>query len=562
MDSSGIERYLLKNPEDQQWWCTIDPTVLCFSDLEGNVSAPTLVLASSLAAGRKRSVQGSRSLGSLGSAGSHGRRGLPVIEAVVVTDGVPQALGQRQQSGLSNSSGGSSWREPSGSIASDTSDDGDDDGGGGGGDGDMNGTSQSYFRFSAAHPVEVVKVNRTGLWKSDVSSRSILPQQSAGVNTSHLKAVRGTTVGSSGWYTDIRTGSTNFYIVQDGRPHTHDFNFSGRVWMVVSKADLQTSDWALLLSQAVLVTVDGTRRGSRGAYRTFCFPAFRGEIKLWRPCSDEAGLWTFSGSERLSRSQQVSETKVAAAAHVGACARCGGIPTVRRDGTAARKGSAELTPKKEHLRHLCDREILAPGHVLLALDGHESQGQSGWYGDGTGSTFFLAVDGQGRWRQLISYQQRLGVVPWQRLSSTVPVLARCESQSAVDSEGMVRHEQAVLRSGRSVTAGVVDGFNETATVNGGSTTAMDRQNGQSRNFPNSARAQSGHLLESDGAPAGSPGYYCRLNDVTGAWSTQTEYWIEHPVSKVWTHGEELVQRGGPRNKCVAWSAFLASVVGF
>ena len=279
MDSSGIERYLLKNPEDQQWWCTIDPTVLCFSDLEGNVSAPTLVLASSLAAGRKRSVQGSRSLGSLGSAGSHGRRGLPVIEAVVVTDGVPQALGQRQQSGLSNSSGGSSWREPSGSIASDTSDDGDDDGGGGGGDGDMNGTSQSYFRFSAAHPVEVVKVNRTGLWKSDVSSRSILPQQSAGVNTSHLKAVRGTTVGSSGWYTDIRTGSTNFYIVQDGRPHTHDFNFSGRVWMVVSKADLQTSDWALLLSQAVLVTVDGTRRGSRGAYRTFCFPAFRGEAR-------------------------------------------------------------------------------------------------------------------------------------------------------------------------------------------------------------------------------------------------------------------------------------------
>ena len=24
-------------------------------------------------------------------------------------------------------------------------------------------------------------------------------------------------------------------------------------------------------------------------------------------------------------------------------------------------------------------EILAPGHVLLALDGHESQGQSGWF---------------------------------------------------------------------------------------------------------------------------------------------------------------------------------------
>ena len=104
----------------------------------------------------------------------------------------------------------------------------------------------------------------------------------------------------------------------------------------------------------------------------------------------------------------------------------------------------------------------------------------------------------------------------------------------------MRHEQAVLRSGRSVTAGVVDGFNETATVNGGSTTAMDRQNGQSRNFPNSARAQSGHLLESDGAPAGSPGYYCRLNDVTGAWSTQTEYWIEHPVSKVRIKSAQLV----------------------
>ena len=52
----------------------------------------------------------------------------------------------------------------------------------------------------------------------------------------------------------------------------------GRCWLMVGKSELLETDWAVILSRPTLVAVDGTRRGARGAYRTFCYPAHRGEV--------------------------------------------------------------------------------------------------------------------------------------------------------------------------------------------------------------------------------------------------------------------------------------------
>ena len=122
---------------------------------------------------------------------------------------------------------------------------------------------------------------------------------------------------------------------------------------------------------------------------------------------------------------------------------------------------------------------VARGTPLLAVSVRGAvqtvQGGSGLYTDGNGKTFYLAVDAQGVWRQILDELPQGPELALRnvRLSRRITVLAR------VGADNNAEDEQHNLNSNRS-------------------------------------------------------GSYVRFDDALNSWSEHPQYWAEHPATKVFT----------------------------
>jgi hypothetical protein len=134
----------------------------------------------------------------------------------------------------------------------------------------------------------------------------VLPQHAQPIDPLQLTPIAGTTAGNTGWYFNAAFGVALLYAVQavastatadvfavgeDGSAGGFNHGGSGygggtqRLvpgpwWTVVASSDMMPeTDWALLVGRPTLIAAGGTKKGHRGAYRTFCFPVHRGEVR-------------------------------------------------------------------------------------------------------------------------------------------------------------------------------------------------------------------------------------------------------------------------------------------
>ena len=134
----------------------------------------------------------------------------------------------------------------------------------------------------------------------------------------------------------------------------------------------------------------------------------------------------------MSLTERSAKVAAAVAACQGHCSFCGGMRNAEASSSIRQHFRS---PKTELATELWSAQFqVTKGTPLRAVRVGATktiQGRSGFYTDGNGKQFYLAVDAQGTWRQILDAVPEGPLDAWSdiRLSLRVPVLARLASDS-------------------------------------------------------------------------------------------------------------------------------------